>query len=47
MCKSKIRADGKFTPKPNPAENRKDHVKEVDESHQSSSDNEYVKKHSV
>ena len=47
MCKSKKRADGKFTPKPKPAENRRDHVKKVDESHQSSSDDEYVKKNSV
>ena len=40
MCKSKKRADGKFTPKPKPAENRRDHRKKVDESHQSSSDHE-------
>ena len=32
MCKSKKTADGKFTPKPKPAENRRDHVKKVDES---------------
>ena len=44
MCKSKKRADGKFTHKPKPAENRRDHVKKVDESHQSSSDDEYVNK---
>ena len=44
MCKSKKRADGKFTLKPKPTENRRDHVKEVDESHQSSSDDEYINK---
>ena len=47
MCKSKKRADGKLAPKPKPAENRRDHVKKVDESYQSSSDDEYVKKNSV
>ena len=44
MCKSKKRADGKFTPKPKPAGNRRDHIKKIDENHQSRSDNEYVKK---
>ena len=31
MCQSKKRVDGKFTPKPKPAEDRRDHVKKVDE----------------
>ena len=40
MSESKKRADGKFTPKGKPAESRRAPVKKVDESHQSSSDDE-------
>ena len=44
MCKSKKRADGKFTPKPKQAESRRDHVKKVDDSNESSPEDEYVSK---